>query len=130
MPVQVTRLLGEPIIHAVLTGFVGEAEVLEMFRLSAELARDMPGKVYRVTETRDPQTSFSEMVFILRDLSNGQPGSTSDPRFVGVLAGVDESTRFVAESSHQRQYGHANIPLFGSVDDALAYLRERINNGG
>jgi hypothetical protein len=130
MPVQVTRLPGEPIIHAVLTGFVGEAEVLEMFRLSAKLAQDMPGTVYRVTETRNPQTSFSDMVLILRDLSENHPGSTSDPRFVGVLAGVDEATRFVAESSQQQQYGQVSVPLFGSADEALAYLRKKIANGG
>lgn len=127
MPVQVTRLSDEPILHALFTGTIIEQDLLYMFAQSLALTEDMPdSQIYRITEARDPDINFTEVMLILRDMSDGSAGSTTDPRFQPVLVGTDENMELIATASFQEQYGHMDLLLFGSFDDALAYVREII----
>lgn len=126
MPVQITRLDGEPIIHCLVTGKASATDIAVMFARCAELSADIAGRVYRVTEIRDITTSFYDVMLVLRQMSDGRPGSTTDPRFFGVMVGDDEVVRLIAASSQQEQYGRMNVPLFSSVDDALAFIRAKM----
>jgi hypothetical protein len=126
MPVQITRMDGEPIVHCLVTGDVTAAEIAEMFARCAELADDVPGRVYRITEIRDITVRFYDVMIILKQMSDGRPGSTTDPRFFGVMVGTDEMVELVASSSHQEQYGRMNVPLFCCLDDALDFVREKM----
>ncbi len=123
MPVEVRRLTGEPIIHARFSGHVEEQDVLQMFKLSSELAQDIPGRVYRITETRNIELSFEELLRIVRRMGATTAGATSDPRFRAILVGTQTETHTLSEKAAQ---DGINIPLFESVDQALNYLRWQI----
>jgi hypothetical protein len=123
MPVEVRRLTGEPIIHARFTGYVEEKDVLQMFKLSSELARDITGRVYRITETRDILISFEELMRIVKRMGVNTAGATADPRFRAILVGSQEETRVLSQEATQKGL---DVPLFDSLDQALNYLRWQI----
>lgn len=126
MPVEVTRMPNQPIIYALFTGTVTEQDVLEVFQRSVEISVDIKGSVYRITETRDIDTTLAELMMILKQMSTGQPGSSADPRFKPVLVGTDEFIKLVSDATYQEQYGKLNLPLFENFEKALAYTEERI----
>lgn len=131
MPVEVTLLDGEPIIHCVVTGDVVADDIAAMFAQCAAIADTLPGRVYRLTEVRDPRVDFFEVMLILRNMAaTDAPGAPTDPRFYGVLVGSDEMTRLIADGSQQTQFGSLNFPLFDSVEAGFAHLRARILEDG
>ncbi|MBI5958011.1 MAG: hypothetical protein HY866_04705 [Chloroflexi bacterium] len=124
MPVDVKRLDGEPIIYAQFSGNVDEQDVLHMFQKSQELAQDISGRVYRITETNNIEVSFEELMRIIKRMAaRNIAGATADPRFKAVLVGTQEETQFLSENA---QKGGMDVPLFESLDQALGYLRWQI----
>jgi hypothetical protein len=129
MSIKVEQLPDEPIIVVTLSGDITVEVVQDMFAQCAQLADDMGGRVYRLTDIRLTEITFPELVQVLSKISKGQPGSPSDPRICGVLLGTHGWSRFFVDSLHQEQYGQLNIPIFEEFDAALDYLREQIAAG-
>jgi hypothetical protein len=127
LPIRVSKLPNEPIIHALFTGKVRSDDVAEVFRFSSELAQDMPDPhIYRISEARDTDISFVDIMFILREMAQKQAGGSADPRFVPVLVGTSEDIQMIAQGSTQEQYGKLSLPLFPTYDEALTWVRQQI----
>jgi hypothetical protein len=94
-----------------------------MFKLSSELAQDITGRVYRITETRDILISFEELMRIVKRMGVSTAGATADPRFRAILVGSQEETRVLSQEAAQKGL---DVPLFDSLDQALNYLRWQI----
>lgn len=127
MPVHVTRVEGEPILIATFTGKVTVEDVREMFRQSLPLMEGVSGHIYRITDARETDTTFSDLVFILSQAGQGGgPGSTLDPRISPALVGSNQWVKMLASSLGQQQYGSLKVPLYETLEEALAYAREQI----
>ncbi len=53
-------------------------------------------------------------------------GSASDPRVRMVLVACGEVATLISMAAQQPQYGALKMPLFGTRDEALAYIRAQI----
>lgn len=125
MSISVKKLVGEPIIHAQFTGHVDDQDLLQMFQRSQELARDIQGRVYRITEMSNVEMSHEEMMRILKAMaSRSVAGGTSDPRFRAVLVGTQLEAHSLSENAQQ---SGMDVPLFDSYEKALGYLRWQIH---
>jgi hypothetical protein len=129
MAVKVERIPGKPILIATLTGHVTLELIQEMFEQSARLVDEIGGHLYRITDVRDVDTTFSDLVMILAKASSKkQPGSAADPRFSGMLVGSDQWVKTFSENIQQRQYGGLNIPLFDNMEAAMSHVRQQMDN--
>jgi hypothetical protein len=129
MPVKVERIPAKPILIATLTGHVTLELVQEMFEQSARLADEIGGHLYRITDVRDIDTTFSDLVMILAEASSKeQPGSPTDPRFTGMLVGSHQWVKTFSQSIQQRQYGSLNIPLFEDMEAAMSYVQQQMDS--
>lgn len=124
MPIHIERLPDEPIVLATMTGQVTAVEIKELFARTLELSQDIPGTIYRITDVRSADATFSDLLFILAELSSKQPFATSDPRVKGVLVGRHFASQLTSDSLKQRQYGALNLPLFDDMETALEYLHD------
>src|SRR5690349_4479910 len=101
MPVTVERLPNEPIIHAHLWGVIEISCIKDMYEWSVPLIEEIGGTVWRVTDAREVESTFSDVVQILGKIASDTPGSTTDPRVKSVLVGNSQWVKFVAEAIQQ-----------------------------
>jgi hypothetical protein len=126
MPYQLQPMDDEPILIAHLYGKVTCQDVLTLFAKSAEFADQVGGPIARITVVEEGDISFGDLVMIMAEVPGGMPGSPSDLRLSCAMVGSHQWARFYSDSLHQDQYKRINVPLFGSLDEALAYVRERM----
>jgi len=129
MPVRVERLPNQPIIIATYQGRISVADLLEMFRQSALLMQEIDGHVYRITDAREIETSFAEVLNMLQEAKRGTPGSTSDPNITPVMVGHDKWLSMFSEGFRQKQYGGSALLTFATMEEALVYIQSLIEAG-
>jgi hypothetical protein len=92
-----------------------------------EVVKDMEGPIYRITHLKTDQIQFSDMVLALAaEAKSGMPGSLTDPRIRSVLVNRSILAQMAVESIKQEQYGQLDTPLFGTLDEALTYVRQQL----
>jgi hypothetical protein len=126
MAVTVERLPDEPIILAHVSGHMSMDDAKTIFARSAELMQAMSGHIFRITDVREMDTDFGEVLEMLREASQGGPGSTSDPNLSVVMVGGHALTKFFADAMSQKQFGGVAVPVFTEMDDALTYVRYKL----
>jgi hypothetical protein len=123
MPVTVEKRPHEPIIGVTFSGYITTHDIYQAFDRSEELARSIPGRVYRVIDTSAATTRFLDIVMLLAEAAYpGRPGSTADPRWIDVLVSTPEAALLVALPLGQHPYD-LNLPVFSAPEAALAHLR-------
>jgi len=123
MSVTVEKLPDEPIIVATIQGHFDVAIAREIFQKSVELAEGIDGHYYRVTDGRQMDISFGDMMKVVEEASRGEPGSTRDQSVTVVLVGTGEMGKLFANMMKLRQYGGTPTPIFKSMDEALTHIR-------
>jgi hypothetical protein len=126
MPVTVERIPNEPIILAHLWGVVDVSCIREMYTQSAPILDEIGTHTYRITDARDVETTFSDLVQILGKTMAGEPGSTGDARITPILVGTNAWVKMLQESLKQQQYGAKQLAMFETRDDAFAHARSLI----
>lgn len=126
MPILLERLESEPIIIARCIGRISASDFQAMYADSAALIRDDDLRVWRITDLRDWQTDFNEVLAMARNAASGLPGSTTDPRLSVVMVGRDNWAKLFNDFIRQEQYAGLYLPFFKSMDTALAYVRMEI----
>lgn len=128
MPATVERLEGEPIVVATLTGHLTIADVLTVYQRTSELRQDMPAHIYRVTDVRATEADFAEMMKILKQAAEQSTSSTVDPTVTVVFVGKTGWAKLFIDAMRQQQRGGVQIPVYHKMDDALAYIRNEIQD--
>jgi hypothetical protein len=123
MTVSVERLPNEPIVIAYLSGKLSVQDILTMFEETIRLTPDVDGRVYRITNVLDVETTFPEMMQIIRESGKGGRGSTSDPNIKAVFVGTNHWIEFTRQAMSQPQHGRVNLHLFTKLEDALDFVR-------
>jgi hypothetical protein len=124
--VRVEQVGNEPIIHAKITGFVDIEVLLEVYRRTAELRVYMPKYIYRITEVTDVESSFSEMMEVIREAAKRGGSSSTDPTVTVVFVGTIHWVKLFTDALRQGAFGGKVIPIFEKYEDALAYVRSDI----
>ena len=126
MTVTVTRLRGQPIIVATVSGRHSLQTMLEVFTRSAELITDSDPFLYRITDFTGVDSTLADVVAMAREARQGLPGSTTDSRFRPVFVGSNAWVKLGHEAMRQPQFGGVVIPIFDTMDAALAYVHDQI----
>lgn len=127
MSVTVTRIPNEPILVATIEGDVDLSTIQDLFAQSRELMKDMQGHVYRITDTRKAGVTFSELRDIVREAATRTEGSSTDPNVTPVFVGNQQMLRMTSGLMRQQQFGGIQIPIFGSIEEALEHIRTLID---
>lgn len=122
----VVRIPNEPIIHATVRGYLTLEDVLDVYKRSDELRKDMPQKIYRITDVIDVQTTFTEMMQILKQATSHGGSSSIDPSITVVFVGNNHWVQLFTDALRQGAFGSKQIPVFPSLDEAFAYVRAEI----
>jgi hypothetical protein len=119
---EVTRLEGEPIIITRAKGHITVELILEIYRQSDILRKDMPKKIYRISNYTQADTSFFEMMQILQKAMQ-QGSQTLDPNIKVVFVSTSHWAKLAADTLRQDMFRGREFPIFTSEEDALAYIR-------
>lgn len=128
IPVTVVRPTDEPILIATFVGHVDSDMMLEMFRASDALTREGETIIYRISDCREANTHFADMMRIVSEAGRGLPGSSTDPRFHPVLVGTQAMVKLVADMLKQQKNGGLQVPIFHTIDDALEAIHLQMAN--
>lgn len=127
MPIRVEIMPDEPIVMYIYEGQITSDDVLNARRQVMDAINAASGLVVRINDTRRAALSFSDGLNVLATMTRDVPGSARDGRVVDVAVAGDQLVNFLTESLSQEQYGAINVPIFGTLDEALTFARERIN---
>lgn len=128
MPVTVRRVPDEPIVIATMTGTVTLADTEKVFRRTDELRADMPPRIYRITDVTQATSTVAEIIRIVKAAADVKSSHTADPTLTVVFVGISQWSKLFTDAMGQDDFGMVDIPIFDTVDDALVYVRRRIND--
>jgi len=80
--------------------------------------------ITRIIDFTEIEMTFANLVESLATKTREEPGSLRDPRVRTVLVGTHELVVMKAQSLRQEQYGGLDVPLFESLDEAIAHCRQ------
>jgi hypothetical protein len=126
LDIQVFRLGEEPIIQVVLKGHLTVDGAAEVYRQVGELRKDMPKYIYRITDVSEVETSFTDMMQILKQASVRGNSTAMDPTVTVVYVGTTHWLKLFTDALRQGMFGSKELPVFLTVDEALSYVREKI----
>jgi len=121
MPVSIERLPLQPIVIVkVSEPFNPATEMEAVGRQFMEMAQAIGRPVYRIIDTTHWHMSFSDLVNVMDE--DVRSGADSDPNIHSILVGTSEFVALGSQASKQEHYGGKHIPLFASMEEALAYI--------
>ncbi len=122
MPVHVEKLPDLPVIVLTYEGHMDVETVKSAFVQSVVIAASLPGTVYRISDVRKGEGSFTDVINIIKSIRESALGSSADPKIKGVFVGGHQLARMYADFLKQEQFGSTAIPFFQTIDEALEYI--------
>lgn len=123
----INKLPDEPIIIATYTKGQPPAEAIEeVIQYTAQLLDEVEGVIYRIEDLTEADMTFGDAVQVMGAVTKNRPGSARDPRVKTLLVGAGTLLDLSAKAFQQTQYGGLQVPLYSSVEEALANARELI----
>lgn len=128
MPIEVTKLEGEPIFIVTISAPYDAAKDSRLANEKiAEMAKDFDGPFYRINDITDISLSFGDVITGMAEERQKLPGSASDPRCAqSVLLGGGALVNLVAAASKQDQYGVMPVRAFTDMSEALKWIHQDI----
>ena len=124
MPLAFDYVENSPILIMNADGHFTIQDAREMFIRSAEFKKEIGGHLYRISDFSRAESTFTEVLGILRLASNSDlPGSSADPDVTVILVGDNKWAKMAAELLKQPQFHSLNIPIFDTQSEAIQYAR-------
>ena len=132
MPYKVSRLGHEPIIIATLVDPIDWArDIKDTTTQVAALVAEIEGQGFRITDLTQTTMTFSELMMGLATVLRSEGGWQSTPRMKPLVVTTQELGReFQAFVADQEQYGKLQVEVFSTLDEAVAYAREKCSAEG
>jgi hypothetical protein len=121
MSATVEKLPNEPIILVTVKGNMTAEIAREVYQEIAQITKDMPLPIYRITDIRKIETNFTDMMEVIKEATIERPGTTCDPRITHIFVGNDKFVK-IARDVLQR-IDPDNHPMLDTMEKALAYIR-------
>jgi len=128
MPYTVLKLAIHPPI--VVVHFSGELNGDVYFKTAlkvADLVRDIPGKVYRITDCSNARLSLLDMLDMVAHMTRGWQGTASDPRIISLMVLSGGNSSLAAQYLNRTWEGWRQIRVFPTMAEALACARGPIS---
>ncbi|MBN1427042.1 MAG: hypothetical protein JXB07_01575 [Anaerolineae bacterium] len=127
MPAKIERLHNEPIITVVWTDPANvKQDMPESWKEVDRLIGQDESGVYCITDLRGLNMDIPSTIAGMALQRERRPGSSADPRIRSILVGSGIFLEIVTKGVRQVRGANANLPLFSTMEDALAYAREQI----
>jgi hypothetical protein len=123
MAVTVEKMADEPIILVTSVGQINVTMMREVYMKIAAILDVVEPPVFRITDARNQETSFADMMGIIKEASKGQPGTTTDPRIRNVFVGRDKFAMLARDAYANTAPDHQAMPVFDTMEQALTYVR-------
>jgi hypothetical protein len=95
---------------------------------TADFIDEVGAPVFRIEDVTHTKLEFGDVVAGASEATrSNQPGALSDERVFAAMAGTTEMAELASSAMGQEQYGSVQVPFFASVDEAIAYARNRMN---
>ena len=120
MSVTLKKIPDEPIFIVTVKGTLTAEMVKELYTELGEQTKDMPLPIYRITDVRQLETTFMEVMAVIKEASQKYPGTTSDPRIIHIFVGKDKFAKIARDV--MRRINPNNHPMMDSIDEALEYI--------
>jgi hypothetical protein len=131
MPFKIEKLRDEPIlVVSAIEPFDFKVDYGPFVRELLGLLEQSSEPVFEITDGRTIKLSFSEVVSLLATVTKGDDAKSLEkhPKVRAWLIAVDNDLlRMGVNALGQAQYGGQAIPIFRTVDEALAYARQQIS---
>jgi hypothetical protein len=113
----------EPIVVSHYTGNVTVDDVQQASVELAQILDKAADKVYVIVDLLDISSSFAEVMKIIAQQSQGEAGTTTDPR-IGTIAlvGTNSMAKLYSQAMEKRHQG-IHIPMYTRMEDAFAAVR-------
>jgi hypothetical protein len=122
MSAVVTKLPDEPIILVTIEGHLDVTIARDVYAQIAVLAKEIQEPVYyRITDVRKQESTFIEMLAVVKEAMKGTEGTTTDPRMVHIFVGREKMALLARDML--RNINPHNHPMLDTVEDALTYIR-------
>lgn len=127
MAVKIEMRLNEPIIILTYIGKSGLADIQKAFAQTIKYIEQMNGrKVYRISDIRQAEVDFTDILDLIRLVTEDREGSSVDPRTDSMFVGDSKLLRIYSEVLRQNGYNVEGIPFFDTMEAALDYVREKM----
>lgn len=124
MPVMVKRLPGEAIVIATCSGVLDVLMLKDMFAQTAALMDKNDRVIYRIADYYGVTSTFADLLRNAQEASKEcAPASTTDTRIKPMFVGSEAWQAQAREAFGKNPFGSVQIPIFGRVEDAVAYAR-------
>lgn len=120
MPATVEQYGDESVIVLTFVGTINAEIVRDAFARCAEIAETIEGMVYRISDIRQGEATFWDVLNVIAQVRERIPGASGDPKIKGVFVGSHPLARLYAD--FLRQFG-IQTPFFRTVEEALDYVR-------
>lgn len=130
MTVEITEMRNEPILIARYAPPFNPDEDLHQANAAIRdklITTEPP--LYRIEDVSAIEMSFAELVQAMATATEQAEGSILDSRVHSMLVGTSDMLRIAKDAMTQEQYGSLDVPLFPTVDDALAYVHQLMDEG-
>ncbi|MEQ9028567.1 MAG: hypothetical protein RLP44_07615 [Aggregatilineales bacterium] len=121
MPVTLRQIEGEPILLVTIDGLLNAEMVRKLYENIGKLAQEIDGPVYRITDVRKLETTFAELMGILKEAMKDSPGTTSDKNITNIFVGRDKFALLARDML--KRINQDNHPLFDTIEDALTFIQ-------
>ena len=123
MPAEVIKLEGEPIVIATLTDKVTAEDLVELYDQTLRFLDEETPYLYRISDVRHATSTFPEMSKISTE-AREKMGAVSDSRIHKlVIVGSNQWSEMYREAVQRWSYNQFDVPVFETVDEALAFVR-------
>lgn len=126
MPVTVERLGNESILIATFSGNVDVPTMENLFQQSDQLAKQMPGHIYRINDFRNSSSTFSDIVAMTRRVAELYPNRSVPSNLTIVYVTTGQMEKLFADLMRQRHGTGFQTPIFKTMESALDYVRTEI----
>lgn len=125
MAVSVEKLPDEPIFIVTVDGHLNAEMVRELYHEIGELTKDMLPPIYRITDVRKQETTFMDMMGIIKEATKDLPGTTSDDRITHLFVGREKFAMIARDV--MRRINPDNHPMLNTIEEALTYIRWQLS---
>jgi hypothetical protein len=124
MSVQGIKLPDEPILILQLTAPADPlTDTQKMQQYIAQAMPQVEGMLYIISDFSQADLSFSDVVVGMAEFSREIVLAPNAMPFIPVLVGSSRMVTLMAEAAHQDQYGHLNLPVYATLNEALDNIR-------
>lgn len=124
----VQRLDDLPVILTTINDHFSVQDELESYLSDIAAALDASEEqLFLVSESQEFKVNFSDMVMGLGKGTKGASAALSHPKIAEICAIIPDNRllRLAVQALGQMQYGGKSVTLYSTLDEALAYVRER-----